>query len=94
MLAGDLSDEEFMKKLVDQTLEKFGRLDVLINNAGVMQSTSVLEPLLENFDSSVKVLLRSPIHLTHLCAKHLIQTKGVIINVSSITGIRPVNSFG
>ncbi|CAJ0557682.1 unnamed protein product, partial [Mesorhabditis spiculigera] len=89
-LAGDLGCEEFMDKLVSSTVEKFGRLDYLINNAGVGdQDNSGKKPGffsqdMTSFDYIFKINLRCPVYLIRKSAPHLESAKGAIVNISSI----------
>ncbi|XP_075980225.1 3-oxoacyl-[acyl-carrier-protein] reductase FabG-like [Anticarsia gemmatalis] len=78
------------RKIVSDTVQRFGRIDVLVNNAGMFDLVSILDPFaMEKFDHIFRTNLRSVVQLTHLAAPHLIQTKGNIINISSAgsTGI-------
>jgi len=87
-IMGSLEDDSTLNKLIDQTVAKFGRIDVLVNNAGVMQNTSLKIDSVENFDYVFKVNLRSAIVLTQLALPYLEKTKGNVINVSSIGSLR------
>jgi len=86
---GDLTSDVFRKKLIDNTLSTFGRIDVLVNNAGMYTTRStILEPDYDGFDRMHNVNLRSVYHLTGLAAPHLVKTKGNIVNISSVAGLR------
>ncbi|KAJ8414974.1 hypothetical protein AAFF_G00024970 [Aldrovandia affinis] len=88
LVPGDLSDEDTVKRTVEQTLSHFGRLDVLINSAGILAMGSIESTDLEQYDKVMNVNVRSVFLLTHLCVPHLIKTKGSIVNVSSVNGQR------
>ncbi|KAI1900493.1 hypothetical protein AGOR_G00050500 [Albula goreensis] len=88
LVPGDLSDEDTVKRTVEQTLSHFGRLDVLINSAGILAMGSIETTNLEQYDKVMNVNVRSVYYLTHLCVPHLIKTKGCIVNVSSVNGQR------
>ena len=92
-IVGDLLDDSFPKKLIDQTIAKFGQLDFLVNNAGGGTPLGTLSSpnLLQEFDAVFKLNLRSVIALTQLAAPHLEKTKGNIINISSATSMKPVS---
>ncbi|GIY72483.1 11-beta-hydroxysteroid dehydrogenase-like 2 [Caerostris darwini] len=84
----DVSQEEDLKKIVDSTLNHFGKLDILINNAGILQTGSVESGSLQVFDDIMLVNVRSVYLLSQLAIPHLKKTKGNIVNVSSIAGLR------
>ena len=84
-VVGEITDENVQKNLINKTVEKFGRIDVLINNAGLMQKEGLEDyRSLENFDYVFDVNLRAPVAITELAVPHLEKTKGNIINVSSV----------
>lgn len=80
----EFDNESFIAK----TIERFGQLDVLVNNAGAGVTRSADFPTLADFDYLYKTNLRSVFHLTSLAVPHLLKTKGNVVNVSSIAGIR------
>ena len=88
MVLADLCSEADVTKLVDTTIEKFGRLDILVNNAGVAELGTIESSTMEMYDRIMNVNVRSVYHLTMLCVPHLIQTHGNIVNVSSLCGTR------
>lgn len=73
-------------KIINNTIQKFGKLDVLVNNAGIAKFSQ--EPLgtLEIYDSIMDTNVRSVLALTKIAVPHLEKTKGNIINISSIAG--------
>ena len=88
MILADLRSEAEVAKLVDTTIAKFGRLDVLVNNAGNFEFGSIESTSMEQYDRVMRVNVRSTYHLTMLCVPHLIETRGNIVNVSSVNGTR------
>ncbi|KAL0818868.1 hypothetical protein ABMA28_008187 [Loxostege sticticalis] len=87
VIAADVTKEDDAKRIVNDTVKQFGKLDVLINNAGVAGFVGITDAnALTVFDNVMNTNLRSPVYLTHLASKHLIETKGNIINISSIAG--------
>jgi len=87
-VVGDVTDEKFAASLIKATIEKYGRLDVLVNNAGVLEPGSIETTSLEQYDRVFNTNVRSLYHLTMLAVPELIKTKGNIVNVSSVTGTR------
>ena len=85
LLSGDIKDTEFCDKIVEETLNNFGRIDILVNNAGVQyQQKSLLDITDEQFDKTMKTNIYSMFYLTKRALKHL-QPGASIINVTSIT---------
>lgn len=83
----DLSQAADCEKLIEQTFQQFGRIDVLINNAGVMRQHSVENTPMETWDQTIAVNLRAPFLLTKYAVKHLRESEGSIINIGSIEGL-------
>lgn len=69
------------ERIVQETIKKFGRLDVLINNAGYGKPDTVVEVDLAQFDSIFDTNIRSVITLTKLCVPYLEKTKGNAWNI-------------
>lgn len=87
-IVGDVNEENCRKKIIDATLEKFGKIDVLVNNAGVGKFGMVSEYPMEEFDKIINTNVRSVYHLTQLAIPHLVKTKGNIVNISSVASVR------
>lgn len=88
VISGDLTNENDTKNILESTIKHYGKLDVLINNAGVLESGTIENTTLKQFDRIMNVNVRSIYHLTMLSVPYLIQTKGNIVNVSSVNGLR------
>lgn len=88
IVAGDVTKEADTENILERTIEKYGKLDVLINNAGILETGTIENTSLEQFDRLMNTNIRSIYHLTMLAVPHLIKTKGNIVNVSSVNGIR------
>lgn len=87
-ITADVSNEGDVRRAVESTLHKFGRLDVLVNAAGHISSGSIEDTTFSAWDLMMNVNLRAVFHLMQLAAPHLATTKGNIVNVSSVTGLR------
>lgn len=77
------------ERIVNETIQHFGQLDVLINNAGIGMSDTAADINLSDFDRVFDTNVRAVINLTKLCIPHLEVTKGNVVNVSSVDGIKP-----
>ncbi|XP_023178801.1 uncharacterized protein LOC111604812 [Drosophila hydei] len=88
LVIGDVSKEADTERVWQQTLQKYGKLDVLINNAGILESGTIENTSLEQYDRVMNTNLRAIYQLTMLATPELIKTKGNIVNVSSVNGIR------
>lgn len=85
VLSGDISDKNFCKHIVDFTLRRFGKIDILINNAGVQYQQDSLECISdEQFDRTMKVNIYGMFYLTREVFPHL-KSGSSIINLSSVT---------
>lgn len=88
-IIADVSKDADAKKIVSETLNFFGKLDILVNNAGIGGLSNILDEItIDTFDKVMSTNLRAPVYMTHLAAKHLINTKGNIVNISSVTALR------
>lgn len=85
---GDLTDTKLAQTLVESTSKKFGKIDILVNCAGIIANGNIENTSLEQYDEMFAINVRSVFHLMSLAAPHLILSKGNVVNVSSVTGIR------
>lgn len=77
-----------IKKLIDFTVEKYGRIDVLINNAGISEEKLFTDITEEDFDRMIKTNMYSVFFGSQEAARHMIKAhSGCIINISSIYGL-------
>jgi len=85
LIPGDITDVAFCKEIVKRTLDKFGKIDVLVNNAGVQFQQDTLENISEEqFDGTMKVNVYGMFYLTKAVLPHL-KSGASIINLSSVT---------
>ncbi|XP_028034856.1 uncharacterized protein LOC114246508 [Bombyx mandarina] len=92
IVKADLTSDEDVKKIATRTIEIFGKIDVLVNNAGVGFRGSVRDGV-ELFDQAMASNLRPAYLLTGLITQHLMKTKGNIVNVSSVAAFRPIKDL-
>lgn len=91
LIKADLAQEEETIRAVEETVSKFNRIDVLVNAAGIISKGSVESTSLSDYDFIMNINLRSVFHIISLSIPHLKSTKGNIVNVSSVTGLRAVS---
>ncbi len=81
----DVSKKQEIENMVKQTLNKFKKIDILINNAGILQFKPFLELTEEDWDRMLTINLRGYFLCAQACAKEMAKQKsGVIVNISSI----------
>ena len=85
--AGDVSDEEYVKRLVKDTVNKFGKLDVLVNNAGFANFGPFAKTTTQDWRKMMATDLDSVYFACREALPHLLKTKGSIINLSSASGL-------
>lgn len=94
IVAGDVSDEDDCRGLVSQTIDRFGRLDALINNAGVLQPIATIAGTdTHQWSQNVAVNLLGPFYLTHHALPHLRQSRGRVLNISSGAAVRATRGW-
>ncbi len=84
---GDVSDAETAENCVKQTIKKYGRVDILINNAGTFQTVAPIDKFsVADFDYMTKMNVRSCFLMTKYALPHLKKTKGNIVSTGSEAG--------
>ena len=85
-IEADVSNQSQVLQMIGQAVETFGRIDVLVNNAGIEKSTPFLEKSLEEWNREIEVDLTGPFICAQATAREMVKSnvKGVIINISSV----------
>lgn len=84
----DVSDRESVDQMVQNVVETFGKIDILINNAGITKDSMLMKMSVEDFQSVIDVNLTGVFHCTQAVVPHLVANgTGRIINTSSVSGI-------
>ena len=86
-IKADFLDPDAPQQVIDQVLHAAGRLDVLVNNAGLMREGTVLESSPEDWAATLQVNLTAPFLLIRAALPALIKARGSIVNVGSIEGL-------
>ncbi|XP_063622299.1 3-oxoacyl-[acyl-carrier-protein] reductase FabG-like [Cydia splendana] len=87
-IPADLTKESDIENIVKKTVDHYGQIDVLVNNAGIIETGTIENTSLAQYDRLMNTNVRSLYYLTMLAVPHLLKTKGNIVNVSSVNGIR------
>ncbi len=88
LTAGDVSDEAQAEQIIKAVIDEFGRIDILINNAGIHRDRLLLRMKSADFDEVLQVNLRGAFLCTRFVMPHLIrQHYGRVINMSSVVGL-------
>lgn len=93
-LAADLDDPQERDGLIDEVLDRTGRIDILVNNAGFADYSVIADMSLETFDRTVEHYLRTPFVLTKAVIPPMrSQGAGWIVNIGSATGVAPARPY-
>lgn len=93
-IAADLEDAGQRAGLIEQVVERTGRLDILVNNAGYADYSVVEEMPMETFDRTVEHYVRTPFALIQKVIPHMRrQGAGWIVNIGSVTGLAPARPY-
>ena len=87
-IKSDLARENEAQRVVEQAIQGFGGIDVLVNAAGHLSSGTIENTSLEAWDEMMNVNVRAPFQLMQKALPSLIERRGNIVNVSSVTGLR------
>ncbi len=86
-ITADFADAESTDDIISQLIGKAGKLDMLINNAGMMQQAGIEETSLADWNRTLQVNLTAPFLMIKAALPHLRATGGTIVNVGSIEGL-------
>ncbi|XP_022834404.1 uncharacterized protein LOC111362103 [Spodoptera litura] len=91
IIAADITKDEDAKRIIEETVRHFAKIDILINNAGTGSRTNIQDKsYIQIFDRIMSTNLRAMVVLTHLAVPHLVKTKGNIVNISSVAAYRVI----
>ncbi len=86
-IQADVSDPEQAQRLVDETVENFGRIDILVNNAGINIDRTLKKLSVEDWNKVIQVDLNSCYYTVHAALPHMMEQEGgKIVNMSSFVG--------
>lgn len=83
----DITNREQVQDAIKHVIDKFGRIDVLINNAGITKDNLVYRMSYEDWDSVITTNLTGAFNMVKACIRELVKNEGVVINLSSIVGL-------
>jgi 3-oxoacyl-[acyl-carrier protein] reductase len=87
-IKADISKFEEAKSLIDKSIESFGKIDILINNAGITRDNLIMRMSEEDFDSVIDVNLKGTFNTSKAVIRSMLKNKNCsIINVSSVVGV-------
>lgn len=84
----DVTEISQLERMVSETVQNFGQIDVLVNAAGIIKNGTIENTTLDDWDKVMNVNLRSMLILMQTCIPYLELTKGNVVNVSSVAGTR------
>jgi short-subunit dehydrogenase len=84
----DVSREEDCRRLVESTIKRFGKIDVLINNAGISMRAEFSETTIDTLKKVMDINFWGAVYMTKYALPYLLESRGVIVGVSSIAGYR------
>ena len=87
-IRANLADPAEARQAVDRAIQVFGGIDVLVNAAGHLSNGTIENTSLEAWDDMMDVNVRAPFQLMQMALPSLIERRGNIVNVSSVTGLR------
>ena len=93
LIQADLLDIAKLHSLVDQTVQSYGRLDALVNNASSFFQTPVGEITVDQWEDLIGTNLRAPLFLVQAAASALKKAQGAVVNITDIHAERPLKNY-
>ena len=88
MVKADVSNEEDVNNMAEKVISEFGKIDVLVNNAGITKDTLLMRMSKEDFDKVIDINLKGTFLVTKAVSKYMMKKRcGSIINLSSVVGV-------
>lgn len=88
LVKADISNKEEAEGLVNQTIEKFGKIDVLVNNAGITKDNLLMRMSEEDFEKVLDINLKGTFLITKFATKYMMKKRcGSIVNLASVVGV-------
>ncbi len=87
-VAADVSNEQDCKRFIDSTIDTYGGIDILINNAGISMRALVKDTDITTLKTVMNVNFWGTVYCTKFCLNEIIKAKGTIVGISSIAGYR------
>ena len=88
ILKADVSKEEDVKDVVEKAIEKFGKIDVLVNNAGITRDNLLMRMSTEDFDKVIDINLKGTFLVTKAVTKYMMKKRcGSIVSLASVVGV-------
>lgn len=84
----DMTEMSQLERIASETIHNHGRIDCLVNSAGIIKNGSIETTTLDDWDKMMQINLRSVFVLSQKCVPSLAETRGNIVNVSSVAGTR------
>lgn len=88
LIKADVSNSEDVKNMVNETIEKFEKIDVLVNNAGITKDNLLMRMSEEEFDKVIQINLKGTYLVTKEVTRYMMKKKkGSIVNLASVVGV-------